>query len=67
MKRSEIECERINIKPHYQNKTRTAALTLTTQNPPKGTFFEKKSALLETGTFTSSNGAKLRPGKKYKP
>ena len=23
--------------------------------------------LLETGTFTSSNGAKLLPGKKYRP
>ena len=32
----------------------------------KGHFFGKqKSALLETGTFTSSNGAKLLPGKKY--
>ena len=26
MERSEIECERINTKPHYQNKTRAAAL-----------------------------------------
>ena len=26
MKRSEIECERINTKPHYQNKTCAAAL-----------------------------------------
>ena len=27
----------------------------------------KKSALLETGNFTSSKGAKLLPGKKYRP
>ena len=26
MKRSEIECERINTKPHYQNRTSAAAL-----------------------------------------
>ena len=33
-------------------------------NPPRGTFW-KNSALLETGNFTSSNGVKLLPGKKY--
>ena len=37
---------------------------LTLQNPPRGTFLGKKSTLLETGTFTSSNGEKLLPGKK---
>ena len=26
MKKSEIECDRINTKPHYQNKTRASAL-----------------------------------------
>ena len=30
-------------------------------------FLGEKLALLETGTFTSSNGAKLLPGKKYRP
>ena len=30
------------------------------------TLFWKDSALLETGTFTSSNGAKLLPGKQYR-
>ena len=33
----------------------------------QGALFGKDSALLETGTFTSSNGAKLLPGKKYRP
>ena len=45
-------------------------LTLTTQNPPKfskGHFHGQISSLLETGTFTSSNRAKLLPGKKYRP
>ena len=44
-------------------------LILTTPNPPKSSqwhFFWKNSALLETGTFTSSNGAKLLPGKKFR-
>ena len=39
-------------------------------NPSKSSkwhFFWKHSALLETGTFTSLNGAKLLPGKKYMP
>ena len=30
-------------------------------------LFWKNSALLETDTFTSSNAAKLLPGKKYRP
>ena len=30
-------------------------------------FWRKKSSLLETGTVTSSNGAQLLPGKKYRP
>ena len=48
-------------------------LTLTPPNPQKsskilhGALFWKMFALLETGTFTSSNGAKLLPGKKYRP
>ena len=45
-------------------------LTLTTPKSSKilqGALFEKNSALLETGTFTSSNVAKLLPGKKYRP
>ena len=45
-------------------------LILTTQNPSnatKGHFFGKNSVLLETGTFTCSNGANLLPGKKYRP
>ena len=33
----------------------------------QGALFWEKTALLETGTFTSSNGAKLLPGKKYRP
>ena len=32
----------------------------------KGHFFGKKTAQLETGTFTSSNGAKLLLDKKYR-
>ena len=33
----------------------------------QGALFWRNTALLETGTFTSSNGVKLLPGKKYRP
>ena len=33
----------------------------------QGPLFGENSALLETDTFNSSNGAKLLPGKKYRP
>ena len=33
----------------------------------QGALLGKKSALLETGTFTSSNEATLLPGKRYRP
>ena len=33
----------------------------------QGALFGENSTLLETGTFTSSNGAKLLPCKKYRP
>ena len=34
---------------------------------PRHSLINLQGALFETGTFTSSNGAKLRPGKQYRP
>ena len=51
----------------------TTKLTITTHFNPnhpqilQGVVFWENSALLETGTFTSSDGAKLLSGKKYRP
>ena len=37
------------------------------QRSSKGHFLGEKPALLESGTFASSNGEKLLPGMKYRP
>ena len=53
--------------------TTTIELEYSYPNHPKsckilqGAPLWKNSVLLETGIFTSSNGAKLLPGKKYRP
>ena len=51
-------------------KNNYALKTLTIPNPQKiskGHFFGKIQHCTDTCTFTSSNGVKLLPGKKYRP